>query len=113
MLTFNDGSKHEDVMKVSRQLITHKSYLDFQMVVFSAHSVVLPADKAGWLFLWILRAFAAVDMYLSFEAHTEETIDAGRRALRKFALLFAVRSQEDLQPLIHPFFLPRSTLAYL
>ncbi|KAN0137278.1 hypothetical protein V8E53_004723 [Lactarius tabidus] len=40
-----------------------------------------------WLLLRAVRSFTIVDLYLSFEEHTEHTIAAGRQELKKFASL--------------------------
>lgn len=42
------------------------------------------SDKVGWWLLRALRSFTIVDLYLSFEEHTQDTIDAGRRELKRF-----------------------------
>ncbi|KAH9021110.1 hypothetical protein EDB83DRAFT_2508328 [Lactarius deliciosus] len=70
--SFTDGSKYEDISKV---------------VVFAAHNVIQEDDKEGWQLLLCLRSFSIVDLLLSFEVHTDETILAGRRELVKFGLL--------------------------
>ncbi|KAH9074389.1 hypothetical protein EDB83DRAFT_2219181, partial [Lactarius deliciosus] len=76
--SFTDGSKYEDISKV---------------VVFAAHNVIQEDDKEGWQLLLCLRSFSIVDLLLSFEVHTDETILAGRRELVKFGLLMKVHKR--------------------
>jgi hypothetical protein len=63
-----------------------------KMLVFCAYNTIPSTDLVGMLLLRVLRAFAVVDMYLSFEVHTTQTINAGRAALKKFAQLMTVRA---------------------
>jgi hypothetical protein len=55
-----------------------------QVLVFVAHNIITMSDKVGWWLLRALRSFTIVDLYLSFEEHTQDTIDAGRRELKRF-----------------------------
>ncbi|KAJ7266146.1 hypothetical protein C8J57DRAFT_1450596 [Mycena rebaudengoi] len=69
-ISFNDGSKHEDVAK---------------MMVFAAHTVL--TDKLDFLLLQSIRSYVELDMSASFKLHTTDTIAAGRRAHEKFGEL--------------------------
>ncbi|KAJ7062402.1 hypothetical protein C8F01DRAFT_1219937 [Mycena amicta] len=66
-ISFNDGSKHRDVAK---------------MVLFAAHNLL--KDKLGQLLLQCIRAYLDVDMYLDLQLQTEETIEEGQEALKRF-----------------------------
>ncbi|KAJ7257370.1 hypothetical protein C8J57DRAFT_1648450 [Mycena rebaudengoi] len=66
-ITFNDGSKHEDIAKT---------------MVYAAHNVL--TDKLGLLLLQAVRSYVELDMYASLKLHTTGTIAAGRRELQKF-----------------------------
>ncbi|KAI9430290.1 hypothetical protein H4582DRAFT_1824479 [Lactarius indigo] len=70
---FTDGGKNEDISKV---------------VVFAAHNLFPPdKDKEEWKLLLCLRSFSILDLLLSLEVHTEETILAGRSELERFGTL--------------------------
>ncbi|KAN0128292.1 hypothetical protein V8E53_013876 [Lactarius tabidus] len=71
-LTFSDGTKFEDISKI---------------LVFAVHNIIPRTDKCRWLLLCAVRSFTIVDLYLSFEEHTEHTIAAGQQELKKFASL--------------------------
>ncbi|KAH9083307.1 hypothetical protein EDB83DRAFT_2502427 [Lactarius deliciosus] len=86
--SFTDGSKYEDISKV---------------VVFAAHNVIQEDDKEGWQLLLCLRSFSIVDLLLSFEVHTDETILAGRRELVKFGLLMKDWNFPKMHALVHSF----------
>ncbi|KAJ7509461.1 hypothetical protein B0H11DRAFT_2168801 [Mycena galericulata] len=75
-ITFNDGKKNEDMAK---------------MMLFAAHNVLV--DKPGILLLRILRSFLELNMYVSLEVHTSETIVAGRDEL----LIFDAVVQEYIE----------------
>ncbi|KAK7021668.1 hypothetical protein R3P38DRAFT_3397032 [Favolaschia claudopus] len=66
-ITFNDGSKHEDIAK---------------MMIFAAHDVL--TENAGFVLLKCLRAYLELDLYAGLNLHTMETIAAGRQHLQKF-----------------------------
>ncbi|KAJ7695581.1 hypothetical protein B0H14DRAFT_3100500 [Mycena olivaceomarginata] len=69
-ISFNDGSKHEDVAK---------------MMIFAAHNILTAeTDKIGVLFLGCIRSYLELDIYAGLELHTADTIAAGRRQLKKF-----------------------------
>jgi hypothetical protein len=61
-ITFNDGSKNEDIAK---------------MMLFAAHNVL--TDASGVLLLQCARSFLELNMYVSLEIHTTETLAAGKR----------------------------------
>jgi hypothetical protein len=58
--------------------------------VFVALNVILQQDAKGQSMLCCLRSYSIVDLYLAFEVHTEQTIEAGRRELANFALCIKV-----------------------
>ncbi|KAH9170626.1 hypothetical protein EDB89DRAFT_1853308 [Lactarius sanguifluus] len=78
--SFTDGSKYEDISKVC---------------LFAAHNVIQEDDKEGWQLLLCLRSFSIVDLLLSFEVHTDETILAGRRELVMFGLLMKAQKKKN------------------
>jgi hypothetical protein len=62
-----------------------------QLIVFVALNIV-PRDKdEGWSLLRCLRSFTIVDLYLSFEAHTDQTLADGQHELSNFAQRMEVR----------------------
>ncbi|KAJ7053331.1 hypothetical protein C8F01DRAFT_1260668 [Mycena amicta] len=69
-ISFNDASKHRDVAK---------------MVIFAAHNLL--KDALGQLLLQCIRAYLDVDMYLDLQLQTEETIEEGQEALKRFRIL--------------------------
>ncbi|KAJ7900729.1 hypothetical protein B0H14DRAFT_3123802 [Mycena olivaceomarginata] len=56
-ITFNDGSKNEDIAK---------------MMLFATHNVLI--DPVGVLILQVVRSFLELNMYVSLEVQTSETI---------------------------------------
>ncbi|KAJ7681176.1 hypothetical protein B0H17DRAFT_1161164 [Mycena rosella] len=66
-ITFNDGSKNEDIAK---------------MMLFAAQNVLV--DLPGTQLLQCTRSFLELNMYVSLEVPTSETIAAGRRELLIF-----------------------------
>ena len=89
-MAFTDGTKFEDISKVwcFSSLISLPfivTLMSPQLLVFVAYNIVPRDKKEGWSLLRCLRSFAIVDLYISFEVHTEQTLAAGRRELRNFA----------------------------
>ncbi|THH17255.1 hypothetical protein EUX98_g9164 [Antrodiella citrinella] len=68
-MTFADGSKYEDLAKV---------------IIFASHNV-MEESPAGYLLLRLIRSYLTLDVLLSFEVHTEETIKMGEDELLKFS----------------------------
>ncbi|KAJ6553880.1 hypothetical protein B0H10DRAFT_1848583, partial [Mycena sp. CBHHK59/15] len=66
-ISFNDGSKHEDIAK---------------LMLFATHNVLV--DKPGVLLLKCLRSYLELDMYIALQVHTSDTIAAGRHELLVF-----------------------------
>lgn len=60
--------------------------------MFVALNVIPWQNAEGQLLLRCLRSYSIVDLYLAFEVHTEQTMDAGRRELANFALHMKVRN---------------------
>jgi hypothetical protein len=56
-----------------------------QLLVFIAYNLIPRDKKEGWHLLHCLHSFAIIDLYLSFEVHTEQTLAAGWHELRNFA----------------------------
>ncbi|KAH8980970.1 hypothetical protein EDB86DRAFT_2813253 [Lactarius hatsudake] len=71
-VSFTDGTKFEDLSKI---------------LVFTVHNIIPQSDVGGWLLIRALRSFTIVDLYLSFEEHTQLTIAAGRQELAEFGRL--------------------------
>ncbi|KAJ7436661.1 hypothetical protein B0H11DRAFT_2364235, partial [Mycena galericulata] len=69
-LSFNDGSKHEDISK---------------MILFAAHNIL--TDQIGLIPLECCRSYQVLDMYVGLELHTTETIAAGRLEVQNFGRL--------------------------
>jgi len=62
-----------------------------QGILFAAYNLFDPLEHPDiYLLLCGLRSYLEIDMYASFEVHTEETIAAGRKALLKFSSLMKV-----------------------
>ncbi|KAH8984062.1 hypothetical protein EDB86DRAFT_3066194 [Lactarius hatsudake] len=74
-VSFTDGTKFEDLSKI---------------LVFAVHNIILQSNVGGWLLICALRSFTIVDLYLSFEEHTQLTIAAGRQELAEFGRLMQV-----------------------
>ncbi|KAF8145837.1 hypothetical protein K438DRAFT_1781554 [Mycena galopus ATCC 62051] len=75
-ITFNDGSKNEDIAK---------------MMLFAAHNVL--TDAPSILLLQCVRSFLELNMYVSLEVHTTETLAAGKREL----IIFDERIKEYIE----------------
>ncbi|KAJ7713252.1 hypothetical protein B0H16DRAFT_1810756 [Mycena metata] len=69
-LSFNDGSKHEDISKI---------------MIYAVHNIL--TDRLGLLLLRCVRGYMELNMYVGLELHTTKTIAAGRRQLEKFGEL--------------------------
>ncbi|KAJ7720432.1 hypothetical protein B0H16DRAFT_1432379 [Mycena metata] len=69
-LSFNDGSKHEDISKI---------------MIYAVHNIL--TDRLGLLLLQCVRGYMELNMYVGLELHTTNTIAAGRRQLEKFGEL--------------------------
>ncbi|KAG1857471.1 hypothetical protein F4604DRAFT_1589912 [Suillus subluteus] len=70
---FNDSSHHEDISK---------------MAIFAAQRILRRSQsKLGYLLLRCIRHYIDLDIYAGFEVHTEDSIVAGRQALRDFSAL--------------------------
>jgi hypothetical protein len=63
-----------------------------QVLVFVVHNIIMTSDKVGWWLLRAVRSFTIVDLYLSFEEHTQDTIDAGQQELKRFGEYMEVLS---------------------
>ncbi|KAI0271244.1 hypothetical protein BC834DRAFT_818216 [Gloeopeniophorella convolvens] len=68
-LSFSDGKSFEDLSKV---------------VVFVSHNVIKQTDPEAWTLLRAIQSFSILDLYLSFEMHTDDTIDEGRQEIQTF-----------------------------
>jgi hypothetical protein len=66
--------------------------------VFVALNVIPRQNAEGQSLLRCLRSYSIVDLYLAFEVHTEQTMDAGRRELAKFALHMKVCTTLKMSP---------------
>ena len=64
--------------------------ISLQLLVFVTHNLVPRSNKEGWSLLRCLRCFTILDLYLAFEAHTEQTITTGQGVLETFVLLMRV-----------------------
>ncbi|KIJ58540.1 hypothetical protein HYDPIDRAFT_184182 [Hydnomerulius pinastri MD-312] len=72
-ISYTDGSKHEDISK---------------LLLFAAHPIFNQREHpVGYQLLKCIRAFVDLDSYTALEVHTEETLAAGRAALKAFAEL--------------------------
>lgn len=64
-----------------------------QIMIFICHNVFEPAThEAAWLLLRVIRSYTIIDLFLSFEVHTEETIADGRKEANLFIKLLEVSS---------------------
>ncbi|THH15034.1 hypothetical protein EUX98_g9526 [Antrodiella citrinella] len=84
---FTDGSKYEDLAKT---------------IIFASHNVLTEGeDRLGYLLLQIIRSYLEINIYLSLEVHTEETLAAGEAELLRFSDLlkdFEQITAGSLQP---------------
>lgn len=91
--TFTDGSKYEDMSKVSYYNLLKLWFLTLhaQIILFLVHQHFnRTEDPTGYLLLRCIRSYIEIDMYAALEVHTEDTIAAGEKELRKFAELIKV-----------------------
>lgn len=98
-ISFNDGKKHEDLSKVVCSFCDDLKYgLKFiQQLIYVAHNVFNHDDyPTDYLLLRLIWAYVDLDMYLSFDLHTERTIAAGRQQFNKFAELLKVSKSHFL-----------------
>jgi hypothetical protein len=73
--------------------VTCDTEQDEQIVIFIVQHLFDPEeDHEGFLLLRCFRSFLELDMYASFEVHTEKTIEEGRAELQRFAALMTVRT---------------------
>jgi hypothetical protein len=62
------------------------------MLPFTTHNVLTAKDSPlGYLMLQCLRSYLNLDMWVSMEVHTADTIEEGRRELLRFSKLINVR----------------------
>ncbi|KAF9494958.1 hypothetical protein BDN71DRAFT_1496133 [Pleurotus eryngii] len=79
-ITFNDGSKFEDISKI---------------LLFVAHNILTKdADPLGYLLLKCLRAYIDLRLYAGMEVHTSETIAAGEQLVIELGELLQEYSDE-------------------
>ncbi|KAF8207444.1 hypothetical protein K438DRAFT_1904651 [Mycena galopus ATCC 62051] len=69
-LSFNDGSKHEDIAK---------------MMIFAAQNIL--TSTLGLKLLACVRSYQELDIYAGLEIHTADTIATGRQKVQKFGRL--------------------------
>ncbi|KAF8132645.1 hypothetical protein K438DRAFT_1998510 [Mycena galopus ATCC 62051] len=69
-LSFNDGSKHEDITK---------------MMIFAAQNIL--TSTLGLKLLACVRSYQELDIYAGLEIHTADTIATGRQKVQKFGRL--------------------------
>ncbi|KAF8266993.1 hypothetical protein EI94DRAFT_1771963 [Lactarius quietus] len=81
-VSFTDGAKYEDILKI---------------VVFAAHNVIHHKDSEGWQLMCCLQSFSILDLLLSFEVHTNESISAGEEELSRFGDLMKATDQEETE----------------
>jgi hypothetical protein len=70
-----------------------------QIIVFVALNIIPRQNAEGQSLLRCLRSYSIVDLFLAFEVHTDQTLDAGRRELANFALCMKVRNIPFLEAL--------------
>ncbi|KAA1476942.1 hypothetical protein DENSPDRAFT_758082, partial [Dentipellis sp. KUC8613] len=71
-ITFSDGTKYEDISKI---------------LIFVAYNVVAKDDTHGYALLQCIRSYVKLDLYLSLDVHTDETLNAGEVELQRFGQL--------------------------
>lgn len=72
-ITFNDGTKHEDVAK---------------MMILCAHNILVePLDV---LLLQICRSYQELSLWITMKLHTADTIAEGRKEYQNFGRLLKV-----------------------
>ncbi|KAG1808960.1 uncharacterized protein BJ212DRAFT_1448905 [Suillus subaureus] len=81
-ISFSDGTKYEDILK---------------LIVFAAHNVFdHDQDLEAYLLLHCVHSYMEFNMYASFEVHTEDTINDGRKALANLTELMDKYIQDTL-----------------
>ncbi|KAJ3563803.1 hypothetical protein NP233_g8701 [Leucocoprinus birnbaumii] len=86
-VSFSDASKFEDVVKIS---------------LFIAHDLILESGQPGaFLFLQLLRKYLNLDLYMGFNVHTLETIEAGKAELAEWRDLLSEYAQESTEFVKH------------
>ena len=66
-----------------------------KIILFVLYNVLTEsASRRGYLLCRCIRLYLELDMYISFDVHTEETIQAGESLLHRFSELLKVRSYE-------------------
>lgn len=92
-VTFNDGKKHEDLSRVC--LPTKMLYdilsLFLQQLLYVIHDIWERNEKSeGYLFARLFRKYLELDIYMSFDLHTEDSILSAENTLKAFGELLLV-----------------------
>ncbi|KAF8258702.1 hypothetical protein EI94DRAFT_1910877 [Lactarius quietus] len=89
-VAFTDGAKYEDISKI---------------LVFAAHNIIKQNDSEGWQLMRCLRSFSILDLLLSFEVHTNESISAGEEEISRFGDLMKDKNWNfpKMHALVHSF----------
>ena len=99
-MTFNDGKKHEDLSKVRSckpMAIPARAHLSQQQLLYVIHDILKPGQhKEGYLFLRLFRKFLELDVYMSFDVHTDVTLSTVESELKVFGELLLVISSSSL-----------------
>ncbi|KAF9470013.1 hypothetical protein BDZ94DRAFT_1329905 [Collybia nuda] len=75
LVHFSDAKKYEDILK---------------MLIFVSHNVLTEkASPLGYLMLRCLQSYLNLDMWVSMEIQTEDTLEAGHQELLRFSRLIA------------------------
>lgn len=62
------------------------------MLIFTSHNVLTQKESPlGYLMLRCLRSYLNLDMWVSLEVQTEDTLESGRQELIRFSALIQVR----------------------
>lgn len=63
------------------------------MLIFTTHNVLTERDSPlGYLMLRCLRSYLNLDMWISMEVQTEDTLAAGHQELLRFSALIEVEA---------------------
>lgn len=66
--------------------------------MYVSHNVLNEADSPqGYLLLQLMRSYLELDLYASLIMHTDRTLEAGRKEMRKFNNILKVKFVSLLQ----------------
>ena len=91
-ITFNDGKKFEDLSKVRQpKLLCAVFHFHSQQLLYLIHDFFNQAeDSSGYVFMCLFRKYMELDMYMSFDLHTHDTLLSAEKTLKEFGSILTV-----------------------